>query len=72
MAWVIDLDNTPRVLSSADLAATNLDNVLGADDGEGHETSELSILLDGVDGDSVVFDILHNQLLGLSQLLRSE
>jgi hypothetical protein len=81
VAGVIDLDDTPGVLASADLAASDLDDVLGADDSEGHESSELCVLLDGVlvillnvvgevvDGDPVVLNVLHNQLLGLGELV---
>ena len=84
VAGVVDLDNTPRVLAGADLAAPDLDDVLGADDGEGHEAPEFSVLLDGVlvvlldvvgkvvDRDPVVLNILHNKLLGLSKLSRGE
>jgi hypothetical protein len=84
MAGVIDLDDTPGVLASADLAAADLDDVLGADDREGHQSPELCVLLDGVlviflnvvgevvDGDPVVLDILHDQLLGLGELVRGQ
>ncbi|KAI6760799.1 hypothetical protein HG530_009659 [Fusarium avenaceum] len=72
---VVDLDDTPGVVTSADLAATNLDNILRSNNGERHETTELGVLLDGifvvlldvvgevVDRDAVVLDILHDQLL---------
>lgn len=81
---VVNLDNTPGVLTGAHLATTDLDSVLGADNGEGHEASQLGVLLDRilvvlldvvgevVDGDAVVLDILHDQLLGLGQLRRSK
>jgi hypothetical protein len=77
---VVNLDNTPGVLTSADLAAANLDNVLGSNNGEGHETSELGVLLNGVliillnvigevvNRNAVVLNILHDQLLGLGEL----
>lgn len=79
VARVVNLDYTPWVLASANLAATNLNNILRADNGEGHEPSELSVLLDGVfvvfldivgevvDRDTVVLDILHNQFFRLGQ-----
>lgn len=77
---VVNLDNTPWVLASADFAATDLDNVLGADNSERHQTTELGVLLDGVlvillnvvgevvDGDAVVLNVLHDQLLRLGKL----
>lgn len=79
---VINLDNTPRILASSNLAATNLDDVFGANDSKRHETSELGILLHGilvilldvvgeiVHGNSVVLDVLHDQFLRLGQLAR--
>lgn len=80
VARVVDLDDTPWVLPSAYLAAANLDNLLRADDGEGHQASELGVLLncvlivlldvvgEVVDGDTVVLDVLHDKLLGFCQL----
>jgi hypothetical protein len=80
VTWVIDLNNTPWVLARANLAASDLNDVLGTNNGEWHESSQLSVLLDGilivlldvvgevVDGDAVVLDILHNKLLGLGEL----
>lgn len=80
VARVVDLDNTPRVLAGAHLAASNLHNVLGANNGKGHQAAKLGVLLDGVlviffdvvgevvDGDAVMLDILHDQLLGLGEL----
>lgn len=77
---VVNLDNTPRVLASANLAAANLNNILRADNGERHEAAELSVFLDGifivlldivgevVYGDTVVLDVLHDELLRLGQL----
>jgi hypothetical protein len=77
---IVHLDNTPWVLASADLPAPNLNNVFRADDGEGHQASKLGVLLNRVliiflnivgevvDGDSVVFNILHHKLLGLGKL----
>ena len=81
VARIVNLDNTPRVLASSDLAATNLNNVFRANNGEWHKAPELSIFLDSVlvillnivgeviYGNSVVLDVLHDQLLGLGQLL---
>lgn len=80
VARVINLHNAPWVLSGADLATTDLNSVLGTNYGEGHQTPELGILLDRilvvlfdiirevVDGDAVVLDILHDQLLRLGEL----
>lgn len=80
VARVVDLDNTPRVLASAGLAAANLDDILRANNGKGHEASQLGILLNRilvvlfdiirevVNGDPVVLNVLHNQLLGLGKL----
>ena len=84
VARVVNLNHTPRVLASADLAATDLDNVLGADNGERHEASQLGVLLDGVlvvfldivgevvDRDAVVLNVLHDELLRLGQLGRGQ
>ncbi len=84
VARVVDLDDAPGVLASSDLAATDLNDILGSDDGERHEATELGILLDGVlvilldvvgevvDRDAVVLDVLHDELLGLGELGRSE
>lgn len=72
MARVVNLHNAPWVLAGAHLATTNLNSVLGTNNGEGHQTPELSVFLDRVlvvlfnivrevvDGDAVVLDILHN------------
>lgn len=80
VARVIDLNNTPWVLARANLAASNLNDVLGTNNGKWHESSQLSVLLNGilivlldvvgevVDGNAVVLDILHNKLLGLGEL----
>lgn len=84
MARVVDLHDTPGVLAGADLAATNLNDILGTDNSEGHKTSELSVLLDGilivlldvvrevVHGDTVVLNILHDELLRLGEFGRGE
>lgn len=80
MARVVDLDNTPRVLASANLATTDLNNVLRTDNGKRHQSTKLSVLLHGVfvilinivrkvvHGNSVVLDILHDELLGFGKL----
>lgn len=77
---VVDLDEAPRVLPRAHAAAADLDDVLGADDGEGHQAAQLAVLLhrvlvvlldvvgEVVNGDAVVLDVLHDELLGLGQL----
>lgn len=81
---VVNLDHSPGVLTRADLASTDLDNFLGSDNGEGHQPSELGVLLNRilvilfnvvrevVNRDTVVFDILHDKLLGLCKLGRSK
>lgn len=80
VARVVDLDDTPGVLAGAHLAASDLDNIFGTNNGERHQASELGVLLDCVliilldvvgkvvHGDAVVLDVLHHQLLGLGQL----
>lgn len=72
---VLDLDYTPWVLSGANLAVINLNEILRTDDGERHQATELSIFFNGVliillniigeviDGDAVVLNIFHDQLL---------
>lgn len=82
MAWVVDLNDAPGILTSANLAATDFDNLLGSNYGKRHESSQFGILLDGVlvillnvvgevvYGDSIVLDVLHDQLLGLGKLSR--
>lgn len=82
VAWVVDLNDAPRILTSANLAATDFDNLLGSNYGKRHESSQFGILLDGVfvvflnvigevvDGDPIVLDVLHDQLLGLGELSR--
>jgi len=84
VAWVIDLHNTPWVLTCADLAAVDLNDILRADYGKRHKPSELSVLFDGilivlldviwevVNWNAVVFNVLHHQLLGLGELGRGE
>lgn len=84
VAGVVNLDDTPGVLASTDRAATNLDGLLRADNSEGHQTAELGVFLDRilvvlldivrevVDGDAVVLNVLHHQLLGLSELGRRQ
>lgn len=84
MARVLDLDNTPWVLARAHLTVIDCHKVIGSNNGERHKTTQLSVLLDGifiillnvvgevVDGNTVVLDVLHDQLLGLSQFGGSE
>lgn len=80
VARVLNLGRTPLILACADLAAANLNNVLGANNGKWQEASELGVLLDSVliifldvvgkvvNRNAVVFNILHNKLLRLGQL----
>jgi len=80
MAWVVDLNDSPGVLSRADSSAVNLEDVFRANNGEGHQATELGVLLDCVlivlldvvrevvHGDTVVLDVLHDKLLGLGKL----
>jgi hypothetical protein len=81
VARVVDLDNTPWVLARANLAATDLHDLLGTDNCKGHEAPQLRILLNSVlvvlldivgevvDGNAVVLNVLHDQLLRLGELL---
>ncbi len=80
VAWVVDLDDPPGILAGADAAAANLDDFLGADDGEGHEASKLGVLFhrvfvvffnvvgEIVHGDAVVLDVFHDEFLGFGEL----
>lgn len=80
VARVVNLHNTPWVLASTDCAAANLNALLRTDNSEWHQTSKLSILLNGVlvilldivrkviHGDTVVLNVLHDELLGLRKL----
>lgn len=80
VARVINLHNTPWVLTGPDCAATDLNCILRPDNSEWHEASKLGVLLDRVlvvlfdivrevvDRDAVVLDVLHDQLLRLGQL----
>ena len=80
VARVLHLDQAPGVLPRAHPAPAHVDGLLGADDGEGHEPPQLRVLLhcvlvvlldvvgEVVDGDPVVLDVLHHQLLRLGQL----
>ena len=84
VARVVNLDDTPRVLTCAHVAAADLDNILGSHYSKGHEVAQLGIFLDGilvillnvvrkvVNGDSVVLNVFHDQLLGLCEFGRSE
>lgn len=81
---VVDLDDAPGILPRADAAAADLDDLLAADDGEGHQAAQLAVLLhrvfviffdvvgEIVHGDPVMLDVLHDELLGLGQLRRGE
>lgn len=76
---VVNLDDTPRVLAGANLATSDLDDVFRSDNSEWHKTSELGVLLHCVlivllnivwkvvNGNAVVFDILHHKLLRLCE-----
>ena len=80
VARVVDLDDAPRILPRADPTPANLHHLLRAHDRKGHEPAELGILLDGVlvvffdvvgkvvHGNAVVFDVLHDEFLGLGEL----
>lgn len=84
MSRIVNLDDTPRVLSGADTAATDLDDFFGADYGERHQAAEFGVFFDGVlviffdvvgevvDGNAVVFDVFHYELLGLGELSGGE
>jgi len=79
VSWVVNLDNTPWILSGSDLAPTDLNNIFGPNNGKWHQATKLGVLLNSVlvillnvvwevvDWDSVVLNILHDKLLGLSQ-----
>jgi hypothetical protein len=81
---VLNLDHTPRILSGSYFATIDLDKVLGANNGERHQSPELGVLLHGVliilldivrevvDRNAIVLNILHDQLLGLSEFGGSE
>lgn len=80
VARVVNLHNTPWVLTGPNRAATDLNSILRTDNSEWHEASKLGILLDGVlivlfdvvgevvHRDTVVLDVLHDQLLRFGQL----
>jgi hypothetical protein len=81
---ILNFNDTPWILPGADTSIVDLKNVFRANYGEGHQASELSVLLNGVfiilfdvvrevvDWYSVVLDIFHDQLLGLGKLRRGE
>jgi hypothetical protein len=81
---VLDLDNTPGVLPGANLLSTDFQNFFRTNDGKWHKTTEFCILFNGVlviffdvvwevvNGDAIVLNVLHNELLGLGQFSRSE
>lgn len=84
VARVVDLDNSPWVLTSANLATANLDSLLRTYNSERHQTPKLGVLFHSilvvllniirevVNGDAVVLNVLHDQLLGLGELGRGE
>lgn len=84
MSWVLDFNNAPWILSCAHTASIDIQYVFRANDGKRHQTTKFGILFHGilivlldvvgkvVDGDSVVLNIFHNQLLRLGQLGRGQ
>ena len=84
MSRVVDFDYAPRVLSCAYAATTDLDDFIGADNGEGHQAAEFRVLLNSVlviffnvvgevvDGDAIVFNVFHDEFLGFGELGWSE
>lgn len=80
VARVVNLNNTPWVLAGPNCAATDLNDILRSDNSERHKTSKLGVFLDRVlvvlfdivrevvDRDTVMLDVLHDQLLRLGQL----
>lgn len=80
VARVVNLHNTPWVLTGPNCAATDLNCILRPDNSEWHEASKLGVLLDRVlvvlfdvvwevvDRNTVVLDVLHDQLLRFGQL----
>ena len=79
MARVLNLNDTPWVLARAHFPVVNLNEVFRSDNSEGHQSTELGVFLHSVlvilldvigevvDGNAVVFNVLHDQLLGLGQ-----
>jgi len=79
VAGIVHFHDAPGILSGADLLSVHLDNILGADNGKRHEASQFRILLHSVfivllnivrkvvDGNAVVLNIFHNQLLRLGE-----
>lgn len=84
MTRVFDLDNTPWVLPSSNFFASNVQDILRTNDSEWHQPSKLSILFDGVfivllnivweviNGDAIMFNVLHHEFLRFSELCWSE
>lgn len=84
MTGVFDFDDTPWVLPGSYLLTADFQDFFGANDGEGHQTTQLCVLFNGVlvvflnivrevvDRDTVMFNILHNQFFGLCKLCGSE
>ena len=81
---VLNLDHTPRVLPCAYFSVLNLHEVFRSDDSERHQPTQFGILFHSiliilldvvgevVHGDTVVLNVLHNQLLGFGQFGRSQ
>jgi hypothetical protein len=84
VAGVIHLNDTPWVLAGSYAAAVDLNDILGSYYSKGHEATEfgvffncvlvilLNIIREVVDGNAVVLDILHDELLRLGQFGRCE
>jgi len=84
VSGVLNLDHTPWVLASAHFLVIDLNEVLGTHNGEGHQRPQLGVLFYGVliillniiwevvDGNAIVLNILHDQLLGLGQFCGRE
>lgn len=81
---VVNLHHAPRILPRAHTATSDLHDLVGADDGKGHQATEFGVLLDGVlvilfdvvgevvDGDTVVLDVFHDEFLGFGEFGRGE
>lgn len=69
---VVDLNDTPRVLSATDLAAVHHDLLLASNQGEGEKGSQFAVLINGllvillgvvgevVDWNVVMLNVLHD------------
>lgn len=79
VSWVVHLNEAPGVLSGSDNSAADLNRLLRAYYGKRHQATQLGVLLDCVfvvlfnvvrevvDGDAVVLNVLHDELLGLCE-----